>query len=89
MCNFITEVIKVNREDYPLNTLKELVYCIQMFLHAKRVFWYLLDLYDVVFLDMYYVLNNEMKCRTSEGLGVVKSATPGKQLKRSYGGRAS
>ena len=55
MCIFITKVIKVNREDYPPNTVKELVYCIQMFLHAKRVFWYLLDRSDVVFLDMYYV----------------------------------
>ena len=76
MCKFITRVIKVNGEDYPLNTLKELVYCIQMFLHMKRVFWYMLDKSDIVFLDMYYVLDNEMKQCTSEGLGVVKSATP-------------
>ena len=67
VCKFITEVIKLNVEGYPPNTLKELVYCIQMFLHAKQVFWYLLDCSDVVFLDMYYVLDNEMKCHTSEG----------------------
>ena len=35
MCKFIMEVIKVNGEVYPPNTLKELVYCIQMFLHTK------------------------------------------------------
>ena len=35
MYKFITEVIKHNGEDYLPNTLKELVYRIQMFLHAK------------------------------------------------------
>ena len=35
MCKFITEVVKLNSEDYPPNSLKELVYCIQMFLHSK------------------------------------------------------
>ena len=76
MCKFLTEVIKVNREDYPPNMLKELVFCIQMFLNTKRVFWYLFHHSDIVFLDMYYVLDNEMKCRTSQGLGVIKSVTP-------------
>ena len=36
----------------------------------------MLDRSDIVFLDMFYVLDNKMKCHTSEGLGVVKSATP-------------
>ena len=76
MCNFITEVIKLNGEDYPPNMLKELVYLIQMFLHAKRVFWFLLDKSDVVFRDVLYVLDNEMKRCISEGLGVVRLATP-------------
>ena len=47
-----------------------------MFLHAKKVFWFFLDHSDMTFLDLYYELDNEMKCHTLEGLGVVKSATP-------------
>ena len=39
LCKFITEVIKVNGEEYPPNMLKELVYCIQMYLHFRRVFF--------------------------------------------------
>ena len=38
LSKFVTEVIKVNREDYPPNTLKELIYSIRMYLHSKRVF---------------------------------------------------
>ena len=46
LCKFITEVIKVNGDEYPPNTLKELVYSIQMFVHVKRVFWFILDRSD-------------------------------------------
>ena len=74
-CKFITEVIKVNGEEYPPNTLKEMIYCIQMFLHAKRIFWFTLDQSDDVFFDVYYVLDNEMKQCASQGLGNVKSCT--------------
>ena len=75
LCKFITEVMKVNGEEYP-NTLKELVYCIQMYLHSRKVFWLILDRSDTVLLDVFYVLDNEMKRRCAEGLGMVKSATP-------------
>ena len=35
-----------------------------------------LDEHDPIFQDLYFVLDNEMKCKTELGLGVVKSATP-------------
>ena len=76
LCKFITEVIKVNGKRHPPNTLKEMVYCRQMFLHTKCIFWFILDRSDEVFLDVYYVLDNEMKRCTNEGLGYVKSCTP-------------
>ena len=60
----------MNGEAYRMNTLKKIVYCIWMFLHAKCVFWFLLDNSDVTFLDVIYVLDNEneMKHRMSEEL---------------------
>ena len=73
LCKFITEVIKVNGEEYPP---KGMVYCIQMFLHAKPVFWFILDCTDEVFLDVYYIFDNKMKRCSSEGLGNVKCCTP-------------
>ena len=76
LCKFIIQVIKVNREEYPTNTFKELVYCIQMYLHSCHIFWFILDGSDIVFLDVFYVLDNEMKKHTTEGLGILKSATP-------------
>ena len=54
LCKFITEVIKVNREEYPLNILKELIYCIQMYLLSHCIFWFILDRSDIVFLDVFY-----------------------------------
>ena len=61
LSKFVTEVIKVNREDYPPNTLKELIYSIQMYLHSKRVFWFLLDRSNIVFLDLFYVLDTPLR----------------------------
>ena len=57
----------MNGEDYPPNMLKELIYCIQMFLHSKRVFWLLLHRSDITFLDLFYVLDNEMKKERLKG----------------------
>ena len=70
MCKFVTDVLKVNGEEYPPNTLKELVYCVQMFLHSRRKFWFLLDRSEDMFLDLFYVLDNGMKRRTLKVLAL-------------------
>ena len=53
LCHFVTEVLKVNWEEYPPNTLKELVFCLQMYLHANHLFWFILDRSDDTFLDVF------------------------------------
>ena len=73
---FIGEIKKVDSSDYSPNTLKEIIIMIQMFLYEKGVFWKLLDPQSVNFLCLRNVVDNLMKERMSQGLGVrVLSST--------------
>ena len=76
LCRFVTEIVKLNDQNYPPNTLREIVYCIQMYLCTKRVSWRLINKDDDFFCNLYYVLDNLMKERVAEGLGKVQSAEP-------------
>ena len=62
----------MNGDDYPLNTVCEIIIMIQMFLHEKGLFWKLLD--HPEFAKLCNVVDNTMKERHSMGLGVHKSA---------------
>ncbi len=43
LCHFITEIKKLNGEDFPPKTINEIVVCIQMYLDGESNFWKLLD----------------------------------------------
>ena len=72
MARFIREVRKLDGSEYPLNTVRDLVLMIQMHLHENNIFWKLLD--NVEFVELRNVLDNTMKERHSQGLGVRKSS---------------
>ena len=82
LCKFVMEIRKHNSDNYPPNSFHEIICCIQMYLCTKKVVLYLLYILyllyesDPIFGDLYNVMDNVMKQSVSEGLGVVKSATP-------------
>ena len=69
---FIREVKKLNGDDCPPNTLTEIIIMIQMHLNETGIYWKLLD--EPVFMGLHNVLDNTMKERTAQGLGVVVSS---------------
>ena len=69
LCCFISEVKKVDKTEYPPNTLKEIIVMIQMFLHEQGVYWKLLDPQCHMFASLHNVVDNLMKERTAQGLG--------------------
>ena len=69
---FIRKIKKLNGDEYPPNTLKEIVVMIQMYLHENGLYWKLLD--EQVFINLHNVLDNTMKERTAQGLGVTVSS---------------
>ena len=69
--HFITEIQKINGEDFPAKTLYEMVICIQMYLETVGIFWKLLDDTDPAFTYLKYTCDNIMKECTSGGLGSV------------------
>ena len=72
LSRFVREVKKINGNDYPPNTPRELVIMVQMYLHQNGVFWKLLD--DSMFASLRNVLDNTMKERHKAGLGVRRSS---------------
>ena len=72
MCRFVREVKKIDGSEYPPNTIREIVLMIQMHLHQNEIYWKLLD--DPVFLCLRNVVDNTMKERHAQGLGVRKSS---------------
>ena len=73
LCRFICEIKKIDGDDYPPNTLREIVIMIQMYLHQNGLFWKLLD--GEEFIGLRNVLDNTMKERHALGLGVRESCT--------------
>ena len=70
LCSFIPEVTKLDGSDYPGKTLYEMLMLIQKFLHQSRKYWKLLD--DSEFRDVKTVLDNVMKERAINNIGMVK-----------------
>ena len=72
LCRFVREIKKLNGQDYPPNTIREIVIMIQMFLHEQGLYWRLLESVD--FVQLHNMVDNTMKEHHAMGLGVRKSA---------------
>ena len=72
LCRFIREVNKINGEDYPPNTIREMIIMVQMFLQSNGINWKLLD--GSAFVRLRNVLDNTMEERHAAGLGMKKSS---------------
>ena len=73
MCKFITEVKKLDGSDFPGKTLYDIVMCMQFHLETLGFAWRLLCHED--FKEIKFTLNNMMKKRTADGIGIsVKKA---------------
>ena len=72
LSKFVTEIKRLDGKEYPPNTIREIVICIQMHLHEYMVLWKLLE--HPEFVSLRNVVDNMMKIRHSEGLGVHRSA---------------
>ena len=68
MCRFITEVKKVNGEDFPGKTLYDIVVCLQFYLECRGYGYKLIN--DESFRDLKFTLDNTMKARTAQGIGI-------------------
>ena len=68
LCRFIVEVKKIDGSDFPAKTLYDIIICVQFHLELQGVMWRLLN--DDIFSDVKFTLDNIMKERTSEGVGI-------------------
>ena len=69
LCRLIPEVTKIDASDYPGKSLYEIVVSIQKCLNQNDLPWKLID--DPQFLDVRTVLDNVMKERALNNVGVV------------------
>ena len=70
---FLSEIKKLDRQEYPGKTLYDILICIQFHLENKGIGWKLLN--DECFADIKFTLDNLMKIRTAQGIGIsVKKA---------------
>ena len=67
LCRFITEIKKVNGEDFPGKTLYLIVVCVQFHLECLGFAFKLIN--DPAFKDLKYTLDNTMKARCAQGIG--------------------
>ena len=72
LCMFANEICRMDNKDFPPNTLKGLIYNIQMYLRKKRIGWRLFD--PIQFMDLRNTIDNLMKERTAQGLGQKNQA---------------
>ena len=69
LCRFITEVKKVNGEDFPGKMLYDIIVCVQFHLECLGFNYRLIN--DVAFRELKYTLDNMMKEDTVSGIGVA------------------
>ena len=69
MRRFITEVQKLDGEDFPPKTLYQIMLCIQFYCETKGITWRLLE--DEAFKELKFTLDNVMKQHTSSGIGII------------------
>ena len=73
LCCFIMEIKKINGEEYPGKTLYHIVVCMQFHLECLGFAFKLIN--DPAFKDLKFTLDNTMKARVSQGIGLsVKKA---------------
>ena len=65
---FITEVKKLDGNEYPGRTLYDIVICLQFHFELLGFAWKLLNNDD--FKEICFTLDNLMKLRTSQGIGI-------------------
>ena len=68
LCHFSMEIQKVNGEEYPGKTLYHIVVCVQFHLECLGFAFKLIN--DPAFKDVKFTLNNTMKVRVSQGIGL-------------------
>ena len=66
LCLFVDEVCRLDSKEFPPNTIKGLIYNIQMYLRKRRIGWKLFD--PIHFMDLRNTVDNIMKERTKQGL---------------------
>ena len=71
LSRFITEVKKVDNSEFPGKSLHEIMIMIQMHLQQNGIYWKLLD--EAEFIELRNILDNTMKARHTQGLGIRKS----------------
>ena len=69
LCRFLTEVKKLDGSDFPGRTLYDILICVQFQLETQGIYWKLLN--DERFAEVRYTLDNIMKLRTSQGVGIT------------------
>ena len=67
LCRFITEIKKVNGEDFPGKTLYLIVVCVQFHLECLGFAFKLIN--DPAFKDLKYTLDSTMKARCAQEIG--------------------
>ena len=67
ICQFLTEVKKLDGSDFPGKTLYDIGICLQLYLETKRFAYKLLN--EESFSKIRFTLDNIMKKRASDGLG--------------------
>ena len=73
MRRFITEVRKIDGDEFPAKTLYQIVLCVQFHCETKGLTWRFLE--DPKFKKLKFTLDNIMKQRTASGIGItVKKA---------------
>ena len=72
LCRFISEVQKMDQQEYPPNSLRDHLCGVQMYLETQK----LIDKSDDIFIDLTNVLDNLMKDRVSKDMGVMRSPDP-------------
>ena len=68
LCRFLTEVKKLDGSDFPPKSLYDILMCIQFFLETKGFTWRLIS--DDEFHEVKFTLDNIMKDRTKQGIGM-------------------
>ena len=68
VCQFFTEVKKMDGSDFPGKTLYDIIICVQFHLETLSYSWKLLN--EEKFKEIRFTLDNTMKKHTSNGIGV-------------------
>ena len=68
LCRFITEIKKVNGDNFPGKTLYHIVVCVQFHLECMGFAFKVIN--DPAFQDLKYTLDNTMKARVSHRIGI-------------------